>query len=166
MEDQEKLLQVLLDAGMPESVASSMLKTLEPKPDRKKRKFYGTSTKREKINIPVVVVKTCLTCNTKVSFKAVMQTYSDEADTEHQTFCSLCENCIRLLGSMDKEQLVALIIIQNHPDLELRKFSTATQIKMAKQKSPIAWLTTKVPHAIAWGDKDKEGFVELPETDE
>ena len=160
MDKQLQALQVLLDAGIPESVAAGMLKALEPKA-KPKRKYHGNSTKREKINVPIVINQTCVTCKTETSFKVTMQVYSDEADLQQSCVVGQCHNCIEMFRLMDKEDLISLIVIMNHVDMEIRKLSTATQIKMAQKKSAIEWLTTKMNHAIAWGDKDENDSTEM-----
>jgi reverse gyrase len=162
MTDQEKQLNVLLSAGLSETVALSMLKSLQPK-EKKAKKYYGNSTKREKINVPIVVHQTCVTCKTVTSFKQVMQVYSDEADQEQSCVIGQCINCIKQYELMTKEELISLIVIQNHVDMELRGLSTASQIVLAKKRSAKEWLTMKMNHAIAWGDKDAEGYIEMPD---
>ena len=162
----EKQLQVLLDAGIDPSIAESMLAAMtkqETKEKRKKKGYFPGFNSRQKINVPVVVEKTCVTCGTVSSHKAVKQVWSDEAETEHKTICNMCENCVRLLESLDKEALVSLFIIQNHPLMELRQMGNAQQIKMAQSKSPIEWLTTKMPNGIGWADKDDEEFIPMPD---
>lgn len=162
MEKQMKALQVLLDAGIPESVATGMLKSLEPKKSTKKKKtYFGTSTKREKVNAPIVVVQTCVTCKTQTSFKRVMQVYSDEAHLEQSCVVGQCINCIKQYELMSKDELISLVILQNHVDQEIRGMSTATQIKMAQKKTAQEWLHTKMNHAIAWGDKDENDSTEM-----
>jgi hypothetical protein len=161
MEKQLQALQVLLDAGISENVAAGMLKALAPKPAKKKRSFYGTSTKREKVNVPVVVVQTCVTCKTMTSHKTVMQVYSDEAEIEQSCIVGQCINCIKMLDLMSKDNLVSLIIIMNHSDVEIRGMSVATQIKMAMKRTAQEWLTLKMNHAIAWGDKDENDSTEM-----
>lgn len=162
MEKQLQALQVLLDAGIPEAVATGMLKSLEPKKSAgKKKRFYGTSKKREKINVPVIVNQTCVTCKTETSFKRVMQVYSDETEIEQSCVVGQCVNCIKQFDLMEKDDLISLIIIMNHVDSEIRGMSTASQIKMAKAKSAQEWLTTKMNHAIAWGDKDENDSTEM-----
>lgn len=161
MEKQLAALQVLLDAGIPESVATGMLKALEPKPTKKKRAFHGESTKREKINVPVVVNQTCVTCKTETSFKRVMQVYSDEVEVEQSCIVGQCINCIKQYELMPKEQLIALIVLQNHANIELRGMSTATQIKMAEKHDAIHWLTLKLNQVILWGDKDENDSTEM-----
>lgn len=160
MEKQLAALQVLLDAGIPESVATSMLKAMDTKP-KKKRKYHGNSTKREKINVPIVINQTCVTCKTETSFKQVVQVYSDETDREQACVVGQCHNCIEQYRLMDKEELISLIILMNHVDTEIRGLSAATQIKMAKKNSAVHWLTTKMNHAIAWGDKDENDSTEM-----
>jgi len=162
MENPNVALEVLLQAGISESVAVSMLKAMEPKPKTKKKKYYGTSTKREKINVPVVVVQTCVTCKCATSHKTVMQVYSDVADIEQHCIVGQCQNCIKMYELMDKDELISLLIIMNHSDVEIRGMSTASQIKMAEKKTALEWLTLKMNHVIAYGDKDKEGFVDMP----
>ena len=157
----EKSLQLMLDAGIDENIAKSMLKSLEPKtPKKKKKTFYGQFTSRKKIVAPVTVIQTCLTCGTETSYRKTVKVYSDETDITIASVTGLCINCIKMFELMDKEQLIALIIIQNHTDLELRQFSTKAQIKMAKERSAQEWLLTKLPKAIANSDKDEEDFVE------
>lgn len=161
MEKQLQALQVLLDAGIPESVATGMLKALAPKPERKKKKYFGNSTKREKVNVPVVVNQTCVTCKTETSFKSVMQVYSDETEVQHSCVVGQCINCIKQYDLMEKDDLIALIVIMNHVDSEIRGMSTASQIKMAQKRSAQEWLTLKMNHVIAWGDKDENDSTEM-----
>jgi len=162
MEKQLKALQVLLDAGIPEAVAAGMLKSLEPKKSTKKKKtYFGNSTKREKVNAPVVIVQTCMTCKCQTSYKRVMQVYSDEAEIEQACVVGQCENCIKQYELMDKDALISLIILMNHTDIELRNLSTASQIALAKKRPPIECLTTHMNHAIAWGDKDENDSTEM-----
>jgi hypothetical protein len=161
MEKQLAALKVLTDAGIPEVVAAGMLKALAPKPAKKKRAFYGTSTKREKVNVPVVVVQTCATCKTVTSYKSVMQVYSDETEIEQSCIVGQCVNCIKQFDLMSKDELIALIILMNHSDVEIRNMSTASQIKMAKNRTAQEWLTLKMNHVIAWGDKDENDSTEM-----
>jgi hypothetical protein len=162
MEKQLKAMQVLIDAGIPEAIAAGMVKALEPKKTTsKKKRFYPGHTKREKINVPVIVNQTCMTCKTETSFKRVMQVYSDETEVEQSCIVGQCVNCIKQYELMDKDDLIALIILQNHVDQEIRGMSTASQIKMAKSRSAQEWLTTKMNHAIAWGDKDENDSTEM-----
>jgi len=155
MENPNVALQVLLDAGISESVAISMLKVLEPKEKKTGKKRSGGFIARAKIDVPVVVVRTCLTCKSVTSFKLVMKVYEDERDIEQSTVVGQCQNCIEQLRLMDKEDLISLIVIMNHSDIELRNLSTASQIAMASKRTPTQWLTLKMNHAIAWGDKDE-----------
>ncbi len=147
------IVQALIDQGIDPSIAESMAKVMDKAEKKPKKKFYGEYTKRELINVPIVVHQTCLTCKTETTFKRVMQVYSDETDREQNVTISLCVNCIRMFELMSKQQLISLLIIQNHPDLELRMFSTATQIKLAGKKSAKDWLTTRIDHTV---DKDDE----------
>jgi hypothetical protein len=161
MTDQEKQLSVLMEAGLSETVAISMLKSLAPKEKKTKKKYHGNFTKREKINVPVVVNQTCLTCKTETSFKQVIQTYSDEAHIEQSCIVGQCVNCIKQYELMEKDDLIALLIIMNHVDMEIRGMSTASQIAMAKKRSAQEWLTLKMNHVIAWGDKDENDSTEI-----
>lgn len=154
----DKHLEVLLAAGIDESIAKSMLKALQPKPEKKKKKtFYGNFNSRKKIIAPVTVVLTCMTCGTKSSHKKTAEVYSDETDIKLSSVTGLCINCIGMFEIMTKEELIALVIIQNHSDMQLRQFSTATQIKMAKQKSAKEWLLTRLRKPIA--NRDEEKFI-------
>lgn len=162
MTDQEKQLNALMSAGLSETVAISMLKSLQPKAKKTTtKKYHGNFTKREKINVPVVVNQTCLTCKTETSFKQVIQTYSDEAHIEQSCVVGQCVNCIKQYELMEKDDLIGLLIIMNHVDLELRGLSTASQIVLAKKRTPIELLTLKIDHVIVWGDKDENDSTEM-----
>ena len=163
MEKQLQALQVLLDAGIPEAVATGMLKALEPKKTagKKKKSYYGGSTKREKVNAPITVLCTCMTCKTETSFKQVVSVYSDETELTQSTMVGQCINCIKQYELMSKDELIAMIIIQNHVDVEIRGMSTASQIKMAQKRTAQEWLTLKMNHVIAWGDKDENDSTEM-----
>lgn len=163
MDKQLSLMEALVSQGFSEAVAASMLKVLEPKPPKKKRGYRPFGEARKKVNVPVVVIQTCLTCKSITSFKRVMQVWSDETEVEQNCSVGQCVNCIKQYELMPKEQLIALIVIMNHVDVELRNLSTATQIKMAGERSAIDWLTLKMNHAIAWSDRDEEGYVDMPD---
>lgn len=156
MEKQLAAMKVLTDAGIPESVAAGMVKALDVKPKKKKKAYFGNYTKREKINVPIVILQTCVTCKTETSYKLVMQVYSDETEIEQSCTVSQCENCIQQYRNMPKEQLISLIMLMNHNNIELRNLSTASQIELAGKRTPIECLITRMNHAIAWGDKDKD----------
>ena len=161
MEKQLAAMKVLTDAGIPEAVAAGMVKALAPKAVKKKKTYFGNSTKREKINVPVIVNQTCMTCKTETSYKMVMQVFSDETEIQQACTVGQCENCIKQYEGMPKEQLISLIVLMNHSDVELRNLSTASQIKLAGKRPPIECLTTHMNHAIAWGDKDENDSTEM-----
>lgn len=159
----EQILKTMMDAGIPEATARAMIKSLEPRATKAKAKtkkaFFPGFTKREKINAPVVVNKTCRTCKTTVSFKTVVSVYSDEVHIERNCTTSLCENCIKMFESMDKSTLVKLLVLKNHPDIEIKTLTTAQHIQMAEKKTAIEWLVTKLNHCIPWEAREPE-FVE------
>lgn len=157
----DKALQVLLDAGIPANIAQSMMKALEPKKTKaKKKRFYGTYTKRERINVPIVVVSTCQTCGSSKSFKRVMSVFSDETDVEQTCIVGLCENCIPVLQEMSKDELISVILLENHKDIELNRMPLKSHIKLAPKKTPLEWLTHTVNSRIAGPKPDDEGFVD------
>jgi hypothetical protein len=161
VEKQLAAMKVLTDAGIPEAIAVGMVKALDVKPKKKKKTYFGNSTKREKVNAPIVILQTCMTCKTETSYKRVMQVYSDETEIQQSCIVGQCENCIQQYRNMPKEQLISLIILMNHTDVELRNLSTVSQIKLAEKRSPVECLTTHMNHAIAWGDKDKDDSTKM-----
>jgi hypothetical protein len=165
-EQAQKAMELLIAAGIDPKIAESTVANIDKQAnkERKKRNYYGSSTKRELIEVPMVVEKTCMTCGTVSSHKTVMKVYSDETEEVMKTMCSICENCIRELDTMSKEELISLFIIQNHPLQELNMMGNAQQIKMAKMRSAKHWLTTKMPREIEWKDRDEEEFVDYPGT--
>lgn len=160
MSDFEAVVQALIKSGIDENIARSMAKstikaTRTAKPGKKRVNPANFTPARAKIDMPVIVTQTCTTCKTVTTFKRVMKVYSDDVPEQTCTV-GICINCIKQFDLMTKDQLVSLIVLQNHPDVELRMLSTSRQIKLAKQKTAQEWLLMKVEHTIATNDEGKE----------
>jgi hypothetical protein len=142
--DYEQSLQNLIAAGVPEAVAVSMLNSMmkaEAKPVRKPGQYRSNSN--PKIEAVVLHENTCQTCGCIVTHRVVAKVYEDEADIVVKGKCGICSNCPKYLETLSKDELIALFVIQNHPEVDLRMLSTEHQIKLAKTRPATHWIGTK-----------------------
>jgi len=84
MYDHDTALQNLLDAGIPEAVAISMLKNVEvteakEKKAKSKGKWSGVSN-GSKVTVPIIHEDTCMTCGCIITTKVVQTVNVEEAD--------------------------------------------------------------------------------------
>ena len=123
------ILAKLVASGVTEDLAELMIKQIAP----------AKKTPRKRKLIPfkdIVVTKLCRTCKSSVSYKVPMRSLDTELLTQECSF-RICENCIGLFESMQPEQLVALLLIQNSRDVELRLLDIAEQLKLAMVTEPV-----------------------------
>ena len=127
-EVKEVILAKLIASGVTEDLAKIMLEQLSPaKKTPRKRKLMPFKD--------IVVTKLCKTCKSCVSYKVPMRSLDTELLTQECSF-RICENCIGLFESMQLEQLVALLLIQNSRDVELRLLDIAEQLELAMTTEP------------------------------
>lgn len=151
-----EMRDMLISQGIDASIADAMVKSASKanKPKGRRGGFTKSSSARQKITAAVVVQQHCVTCGSDTSFKQVMRVYDTEVNDQTCTV-GLCINCIKMMDTMSKDELISLIVIQNHPDAELRNLGTRSQLKMAKTQSAQHWLTTRNDRAIRTNDEGK-----------
>ena len=156
----QEIIQKLVDQGIAPAIAESLAKTMMKEAGKKEKKVATRKSGKTKspkggIEITVLVETSCLTCETQVTHKKkVFVKEGKEYETIQKISRSFCENCIRLLEGMPKEELISLITMQNHRDIEIRNFSMRRQLKLAKTKSALQWYLSKMGNAIPKPDED------------
>ena len=131
----EKVLEQLVKSGIDPIIAESMAKSLTKPKKEKKKKGWHRGPSRMKIKMEIQATIRCVTCGTITTVPRIVEAYEDSEPTQ-ESIVGICPHCIKDFYEMTKEELISLIVIQNHTDLDLRQLSLKQQIRMSKRHKP------------------------------
>ncbi len=158
----QEIINKLIEQGIAPAIAESLAKTMTKEANKKAKASQprkggkkGTKAPKEGIEVSILVETYCSTCETLVTHKKKVFIKGGQGyDSVQKIYGTYCENCIKLLEDTPKEELISLITIQNHRDLELRSLSFHKQLKLAKKEPAMHWYTLRMEHAIPTEDDE------------
>jgi hypothetical protein len=130
------------------------MKSLErqsrPKAEKKKRGGWhpGMKSKTAKIEAEVEVTARCQCCG-DVTHWTVITKIAPNSPRVQKVAISLCWKCPDYIRTLDKEQLVTIILMKEHPDVAIRNNLTPTHIRMSRMYTP--------EDIVAMGFNNKKG---------
>lgn len=141
MLNREKIRQSMKADGLGQVIIDSIMRNLErqsrPKAEKKKRGGWhpGMTSKTAKIEAEVEVTAKCQCCG-DVTHWTVITKIAPNSPRVQKVAMSLCPQCPDYLRTLDKEQLVTIILMKEHPDVAIRNNLTPTHIRMSHLYTP------------------------------
>lgn len=135
----QKLIEQGIDAAMAESLAKSAVKGSTEKKTSNKKRYFGPPRPKKYVG-RLEVTDVCATCNTRTK-RAIITEIDPNKPRSLEVVVSLCSACIPRYRAMEKEELISLILLKDHPDVGFRMLSNKAQIRIAKTRTP-EWVAT------------------------
>ena len=162
----EELKQKLMDQGidpeMADSLAKSAIKGTAKKTPARKRASGEPRAKKYVGRFKFTEI--CQTCGSTTT-RTLITEIDPNKPRSTEVPVSICNACIPNYRKMTQDQLIGLIILKDHPNLELRLLNNKQQIRMAKLHTPTELMNIRLDVAPAPDKRYLKPEYDAPEVD-
>ena len=162
----EELKQKLMDQGidpeMADSLAKSAIKGTAKKTPARKRASGEPRAKKSVGRFKFTEI--CQTCGSTTT-RTLITEIDPNKPRATEVPVSICNACIPNYRKMTQDQLIGLIILKDHPNLELRLLNNKQQIRMAKLHTPTELMNIRLDVAPAPDKRYLKPEYDAPEVD-
>lgn len=152
--DAAAMKKSLTDQGIAATLADTMVrqalklqereaKAKEPKAKKGGKWFPGMADSTPNVEADVKVTTKCMTCGDIVHETIKMKLKPNSPRTQ-KLAVSICGKCPDFFRELDKETLIALLMLKEHPALRTEHTSNLGQVRIAKHMTPEQVVSYKV----------------------
>lgn len=141
----DQIRENLVAQGLSDTIIDAMMKSMEKAAKPKSGKKGGFTRVAKNPLREVTITSKCECCGT-IERSTLMCSISADSPSIQKVATSLCNNCPTVLRELTPDELIALILIKNHPARSVHFASNITQMYMAKQYTPEQVIMLKTSH--------------------